>query len=55
LSPPFGEPPPESTVKRRNQFVAWACDVVSGLRGTYAFLEPEFDKAAKAAEQSVRP
>lgn len=48
-------PPPEWTVKRRNEYVAWARDVVSGLGKTNAFLEAEFDKAAKAAEQSVRP
>ena len=48
-------PPPERTVKRRNEYVAWARDVVSGLGKTKAFLEAEFDKAAKAAEQSVRP
>jgi (p)ppGpp synthase/HD superfamily hydrolase len=48
-------PPPEWTVKRRTEYVEWARDVVSGLRGTNAFLEAEFDKAAKAADQSVRP
>ena len=48
-------PPPDWSVKRRNEYVAWARDVVSGLGKTNAFLEAEFDKAAKAAEQSVRP
>lgn len=48
-------PPAEWTVKRRNEYVEWARNVVSGLRGTNAFLEAEFDRAAKAAEQSVRP
>jgi (p)ppGpp synthase/HD superfamily hydrolase len=48
-------PPPEWTVKRRNEYVEWARNVVSGLRGTNAFLEAEFDKAARMAEQSIRP
>ena len=48
-------PPPDWSVKRRLDYVQWGRDVVSGLGKTNAFLEAEFDKAAKAAEQSVRP
>ena len=48
-------PSPEWSVKRRLEYVAWAREVVSGLRGTNAWLEGEFDKAAEAAERSISP
>jgi GTP diphosphokinase / guanosine-3',5'-bis(diphosphate) 3'-diphosphatase len=48
-------PSQEWSVKRRLEYVAWAREVVVGLRGTNAWLEAEFDKAAEAADQSVRP
>src|SRR4051812_21705831 len=48
-------PPPNWSVKRRLEYVAWARDVVSGLRGANEWLEAQFDKAAAAAEESVRP
>ena len=48
-------PSPEWSVKRRLEYVAWAREVVAGLRGTNEWLEAEFDKAAEAADESVRP
>ena len=48
-------PSPEWSVKRRLDYVAWAREVVSSLRGTDAWLEGEFDKAAEAAERSISP
>ncbi len=48
-------PSPEWSVKRRLEYVAWAREVVLGLRGTNDRLETEFDRAAAAAEQSVAP
>src|SRR4051794_38394285 len=48
-------PSPDWSVKRRLEYVAWARDVVSGLRGANEWLEDEFDKAAEAADASVRP
>jgi hypothetical protein len=35
--------------------VEWAREVIAGVRGTNGWLEAEFDRAAKAAEESVRP
>src|SRR3954453_19615371 len=48
-------PPPDWSVKRRVEYVTWARDVVAGLRGVNEWLEAEFDKAASAAEESIRP
>src|SRR5215207_5025529 len=48
-------PSPEWSVKRRLEYVKWARDVVAGVRGTNEWLEAEFDKAAEAADESVRP
>jgi guanosine-3',5'-bis(diphosphate) 3'-pyrophosphohydrolase len=48
-------PSPDWSVKRRLEYVAWARDVVAGLRGASAWLEEQFDQAAEAAENSVRP
>ncbi|WP_147707662.1 HD domain-containing protein [Microvirga massiliensis] len=48
-------PSPDWSVKRRLEYVAWAREVVAGLRGTNAWLEAEFDRAAEAADQSVEP
>src|SRR3954465_14762232 len=48
-------PPPDWSVKRRLEYVAWARDVARGLRDTNPWLEEQFDDAATAADQSVRP
>src|SRR3954452_21500409 len=47
-------PSPEWSVKRRIEYVAWAREVVAGLTGTNEWLEAEFDRAAEAADASVR-
>jgi (p)ppGpp synthase/HD superfamily hydrolase len=43
------------SVKRRLEYIAWAKNVVAGLRGTSSWLEQQFDAAAKQAEQSINP
>ena len=48
-------PSPEWSVKRRLEYVAWAREVASALKGANAFLKAEFDKAAASAQQSVTP
>lgn len=48
-----GSPSPEWSVKRRLEYIAWARDVVAGLRGASPWLEEQFDRAAEAAERSV--
>jgi (p)ppGpp synthase/HD superfamily hydrolase len=44
-------PAPEWSVRRRIEYIEWSRKVVAGLRGTNAFLEKQFDDAARAAEQ----
>ena len=48
-------PSPDRTVKRRLEYIAWAREAISGLRGANEWLEAEFDTAAEAADASVRP
>ncbi|MCW3473430.1 HD domain-containing protein [Limobrevibacterium gyesilva] len=48
-SPPADWPP-----QRRLDYVAWACAVAVGLRGTNAWLEERFDAAAADAEQAIQ-
>jgi (p)ppGpp synthase/HD superfamily hydrolase len=43
------------SVKRRLEYVRWAQDVAAGLRGVSAWLEQQFDDAAKRALASVSP
>src|SRR6266699_5584023 len=45
--------PPDWSVKRRLEYIRWAQEVVSGLRGASPFLEDEFDRAVKDAERSI--
>lgn len=45
--------PPDWSVKRRLEYVAWAGDVAKGLRGASAWLEQEFEQAAKEAERAT--
>jgi|SRR6516165_8934400 (p)ppGpp synthase/HD superfamily hydrolase len=44
-------PPPNWSVKRRLDYVKWARDVAKGLTGVSAWLEGEFERAAKEAER----
>jgi (p)ppGpp synthase/HD superfamily hydrolase len=46
-------PPPDWSVKRRLEYVAWARKVAAGLTGVSAWLEQEFEEAAKQAERST--
>jgi (p)ppGpp synthase/HD superfamily hydrolase len=46
-------PPHTWSVKRRLEYIHWAKEVVSGLRGTSPLLEGQFDRAAEEAERSV--
>jgi GTP diphosphokinase / guanosine-3',5'-bis(diphosphate) 3'-diphosphatase len=48
-------PAPDWSVKRRLDYIDWACRVVDGLRGANKQLEDQFDEAARLAEQSLRP
>jgi GTP diphosphokinase / guanosine-3',5'-bis(diphosphate) 3'-diphosphatase len=48
-------PVPDRPVKRRVDYINWACRVVDGLRGANKQLEDQFDEAARLAEQSLRP
>jgi GTP diphosphokinase / guanosine-3',5'-bis(diphosphate) 3'-diphosphatase len=48
-------PAPDWSVRRRLEYIEWASRVVDGLRGTSAFLEKQFDEAARAAKQSLVP
>jgi len=46
-------PPANWPAARRQDYIAWARAVASGLRGTNAWLEAAFDAAAAEAEQAV--
>ena len=46
-------PPPDWSVKRRLDYVKWACDVAKGLTGVSDWLEQEFNQAAKEAQRST--
>ena len=47
-------PPPDWSVRRRLDYVRWACDVAKGLSGTSEWLEQEFRQAAREAERSTQ-
>jgi len=47
-------PPHDWSVKKRLEYIRWAREVVSGLKGANEWLEAEFDRAARTAEASVR-
>ena len=46
-------PPANWSVERRLEYVAWAREVVAGVRGVHAGLEAAFDAAAAAAESAA--
>ena len=48
-------PPADWSVQRRLDYIAWARQVVAGLRGANPWLEARFDEAAERAERSVQP
>jgi len=45
-------PAPEWSVKRPLDYIAWAKNVVAGLKGTSPWLEEQFERAVEAAERS---
>jgi (p)ppGpp synthase/HD superfamily hydrolase len=47
-------PPADWSLERRREYLAWAKEVVQGLRGANAWLEARFDKAAEQLERSLR-
>jgi guanosine-3',5'-bis(diphosphate) 3'-pyrophosphohydrolase len=47
-------PPTDWSLERRREYLAWAKEVVQGLRGTNAWLEARFDEAAEQLERSLR-
>jgi (p)ppGpp synthase/HD superfamily hydrolase len=47
-------PPPDWSLERRLEYIAWSREVVQNLGGVNDWLESEFDHAANAAEESVR-
>jgi GTP diphosphokinase / guanosine-3',5'-bis(diphosphate) 3'-diphosphatase len=47
-------PPADWSLERRREYLAWAKEVVQGLRGTNAWLEARFDEAAEQLERSLR-
>jgi (p)ppGpp synthase/HD superfamily hydrolase len=49
------DPPPDWSVKRRLEYIAWARQVAAGLRGTHEWLDGQFDRAADAAETAMTP
>ncbi|MBR1154394.1 HD domain-containing protein [Bradyrhizobium sp. JYMT SZCCT0428] len=48
-------PAADWSVKRRLEYVAWATEVVAGLRGTSPWLEGQFEEAADRAIKSLEP
>jgi (p)ppGpp synthase/HD superfamily hydrolase len=46
-------PAPNWSVKRRLEYIAWAKQVVAGLRGTSPWLEQQFDTAEEEAGRSI--
>src|SRR5262245_35798531 len=46
-------PPPDWSMKRRLDYVKWACEVAKGLSGVSEWLEQEFDQAAKEVQRST--
>lgn len=49
-----GSPPKNWNLERKLEYLAWAREVVAGLRGTHAWLEAEFDRAAGEAERAIQ-
>jgi guanosine-3',5'-bis(diphosphate) 3'-pyrophosphohydrolase len=47
-------PPGDWNLERKREYLAWAKEVVQGLRGTNTWLEARFDEAAAQLERSLR-
>jgi hypothetical protein len=48
---PGVHPLPDWSVKRRLDYIKWACDVAKGLTGVSEWLEREFNQAVKEAQR----
>ena len=48
-------PAADWSVERRLEYIEWAKAVVAGLRGTWPWLEGQFDEAAEGAVGSLDP
>jgi hypothetical protein len=48
-------PAPDWSVRRKLEYITWACKVVEGLGKTNDMLEKQFDEAARVAERSLVP
>ena len=49
-----GAPPASWSIERKREYLAWAKDVVDGLRGTHPALEALFDEAYAEGVQALR-
>jgi GTP diphosphokinase / guanosine-3',5'-bis(diphosphate) 3'-diphosphatase len=47
-------PPSDWSLERKREYLAWAKEVVQGLRGTNTWLEARFDEAAEQLGRSLR-
>jgi len=47
-------PPSDWSLERKREYLAWAKEVVKGLRGANTWLEARFDEAAEQLERSLR-
>jgi GTP diphosphokinase / guanosine-3',5'-bis(diphosphate) 3'-diphosphatase len=47
-------PPGDWSLERKREYLAWAKEVVQGLRGTNAWLDARFDEAAEQLGRSLR-
>jgi GTP diphosphokinase / guanosine-3',5'-bis(diphosphate) 3'-diphosphatase len=47
-------PPSDWSLERNREYLAWAKEVVEGLRGTNTWLEARFDEAAEQLGRSLR-
>lgn len=48
-------PAPDWSVRRKMEYIEFACKVVAGLGGANDYLEERFKEAARAAKQSLLP
>ena len=46
-------PPADWSLERKREYLAWAREVVQGLRGTNAWLETRFDEAAEQLARAL--
>jgi hypothetical protein len=54
LRSPAKSPPSDWGLERKREYLAWAKEVVQGLRGINTWLEARFDEAAEQLGRSLR-